>query len=282
LKTFQYHVPNSLEEACQLLFEFGSRGKLLAGGTDLLVKMKQKVLEPEHLISIGGIKGLKYIQDDKSAIRIGALTELQEIADSGIIRQKAPILADAASKVGSLQIRNRGTLGGNICNASPAADTVPPLLCLDAKVVVRGNSGKREIPLEKFFLGPGKVDLQPGEIVTEIVVPEPPSGTKGVYLKLGRRKGMDLSVVGVASLGRFRGDRFEMIRISLASVAPTAIRTTRAEHILMDGPVDPHRIVLGASEAASECQPISDVRGSEKYRKEMVRVLVEKAIRSVM
>jgi CO/xanthine dehydrogenase FAD-binding subunit len=282
LKTFQYHVPNSLEEACQLLSEFGNRGKLLAGGTDLLVKMKQKVLEPEHLISIGGIKGLKYIKEDASAIRIGALTELQQVADSEIIRQKAPILADAASKVGSLQVRNRGTLGGNICNASPAADTVPSLLCLDAKVAVRGKSDKREIPLQKFLLGPGKVDLQPGEIVAEVIVAIPPSGTKGIYLKLGRRKGMDLSIVGVASLGRFRGERFETIRISLASVGPTAIRTTRAERLLMDGPVDPHRVVLGASEAASECRPISDVRGSENYRKEMVRVLVEKAIRSVM
>jgi carbon-monoxide dehydrogenase medium subunit len=255
---------------------------VLAGGTDLLVKMKQKIFEPEHLIALGRIEGLRYIKEDGKKIRIGALTRLQEIAESEVVRQKIPVLAEAASKVGSVQIRHRGTLGGNVCNASPAADTVPPLICLEATAVIMGKSGERELPVEEFFVGPGKVNLHPGEIVTEIVVPIPNGNHKGVYLKLGRRKAMDISIVGVGGLGCFEKGRFESIRIALASVAATPIRAKRAEEILKKQRVDSGRVLLAANEAVSECQPISDVRGSASYREQMVKVLVEQAIRSIM
>ena len=282
MKAFQYHAPGSLEEACQLLVQYGDKGRPLAGGTDLLVKMKQKVLEPDHLISLREIGGLKYVSNEAGVIRIGALTELQQIADSDVIREKLPILAEAASQVGSVQIRNRGTLGGNICNASPAADTVPPLICLGARVVIKSVKGDRETPVESFFVAPGKVDLCEGEIVRELIIPIPGAHAKGVYLKLGRRKAMDISIVGAGALGSYRNRRFETVRLALASVAPTPIRAKKTEEILRDGVVDAQRISLAAREAASECQPISDVRGSASYRREMVKVLVEKAIRNMM
>lgn len=282
MKSFQYHAPHSLAEVCRLLLDHGVQARVLAGGTDLLVKIKQRIIEPEHLIALGRIEGLRYIRKDDKKIRIGALTPLQEIATSEVIRQKIPILAEAAEKVGSMQIRNRGTLGGNVCNASPAADTVPSLICLEATAAITGRGGERELPVEDLFVSPGKVNLQPGEIVTEIVVPVPNGNHKGIYLKLGRRKAMDIAIVGVGGLGCFEKGRFESIRIALASVAATPIRAKRAEEILKKQRVDSGRVLLAASEAASECQPISDVRGSASYREQMVKVLVEQAIRSIM
>jgi carbon-monoxide dehydrogenase medium subunit len=282
LKSFQYHVPNSLEEACSILFNAGDKGKLLAGGTDLLAKIKQKMVEPEHLISLREIRNLRYIQEDGRTIRIGALTVLQEIADSDVVRRKIPILAEAASQVGSVQVRNRGTLCGNICNASPAADTVPPLICLDARIRIKTLDNERDIEIENFFLGPGKVDLHPGELVTEIVVPVPEGNARGVYLKLGRRKAMDISIVGVAGFGLFRNGSCKVIRLALGSVAPTPIRAKRAENLLKNEPVNSNRISLAANEAASECQPISDVRGSSNYRRQMVKVLIERAIKDMI
>ncbi len=240
--------------------------------------MKQKVIEPDHLISLREIDGLKYISDGAGVIRIGALTELQQIVDSEIVRKKLPILAEAASQVGSVQVRNRGTLGGNICNGSPAADTVPPLICLGARILIKGVKGDHETPVESFFIGPGKVDLGEGEIVREIVVPIQEAQGKGVYLKLGRRKAMDISIVGVGALGRLGKGKFEDIRVALASVGPTPVRAKRAEEILKTGPVNSDCILRAADEAAAECQPISDVRGSANYREQMIKVLVEQAI----
>jgi carbon-monoxide dehydrogenase medium subunit len=282
LKSFQYHAPNSLEEACSLMLSVGEKGKLLAGGTDLLVKIKQDVIKPEHLVSLRRIRDLIFIQDDGSVVRIGALTPLQEIADSEVVRRKIPVLAEAASQIGSVQVRNRGTLGGNICNASPAADTIPPLICLDAKIRIKTLNGERETQIESLFIGPGKTDLQAGELVTEIIIPVPEGNAKGVYLKLGRRRAMDISIVGVGGLALFRNGRCETIRLALCSVAPTPIRAEQAESILKGMIADPNHILLAANEAASECQPISDVRGSANYRREMVKVLVEKAIRGMM
>ena len=281
MKSFEYSTPSSIKEACALLLELGDKGKVLAGGTDLLVQMKQKTVDANHIVSLKQIGSLNYTKDDNGWIRIGAMTPLQDIVDSKLIREKIGVVAEAASQIGSVQVRTRGTIGGNVCNASPAADTIPPLICLDAILTILGPSGERKTKIESFFRGPGKVDLQYGELVTEIGVRVPEQNTKSVYLKLGRRKAVEIAIVGVGATGVVRNGRCESIRVALGSVAPTPIRAKKAEEVLKDGPLGSERILSASDEAGSECRPISDVRGSASYRRKMVKALVGRALQSI-
>jgi carbon-monoxide dehydrogenase medium subunit len=277
----EYHRPTKLREALRLLSKYKESYKIVAGGTDLMPAARRSTASlprHTHVIDIGSIKELNYITMDDSIVRIGAATKISEIEISPVIRKHIPILADAASQLGSIQIRNLGTIGGNLCNASPAADTAPPLLVLDAKVNLKGINGQRLVPLTEFFTGPGGTILVPGEILTEVQIPitEPTAGS--CFIKLGRRNAFTLSIVCVATLVKVKDGVFDDVRIALGAVAPTPIRATKAEEYLTGEGVSEPAIDEGAKVAASEVAPIDDVRASAEYRRDMSYVLTKGAI----
>lgn len=260
-----------------------AEAKILAGGTDLLVHMRDRTIAPRYLVDIKNLDELHAISFDQSrGLTIGATATLNAVAASPPVRERYGLLAQAAQAVGSYQIRNRATLGGNLCNASPSADTAPALLVLDATALIFGPKGERTVPLVEFFTGPKKTILQPGEILIALQVPVPPPGAKGRYLKLGRCAAVDLSIVGVAVLGfpRAANGGYEF-RIALEAVAPTPIRVPRAEEILAQA-VDDESIEKAAQAAMETARPISDVRGSKEYRLAMVHSLTRRGVREVL
>ncbi|MGH8740792.1 MAG: FAD binding domain-containing protein [Burkholderiales bacterium] len=224
---------------------------------------------------IPGIGRLSF--DAREGLRIGALVTAREVEISPVILEKYLSLAQAARELGSIQVRNRATIVGNVCRASPSADTLPPLIADAAEVTLHGRNGERRLPLEDFFSGPGKTVLAPDELVTELRLPPPAPRTGKVYIKHGRRKAMELATVGVAvSLSR------DDVRIVLGAVAPTPIRARRAEQILRGKRIDATMIERAAQAAADEARPISNVRASAEYRREMVGVLVRRALRQAL
>lgn len=283
MKSFDYLKPQTFEEALSLLNQYGDRAKLMAGATDALVMTQQKKISPEVFISLRGIPGLDHIESD-GMFRIGALTTHRTIERSELIRKRFLLLAEASSVLGSVQVRNVGTIGGNLCTASPSAETAPPLLVYDAEVLLVSQKGERRLSLESFFLGPGETALDTKEILKEILLPFPPPNSSGAYLKLGRRKSVDLAVVNVAVLLTLNPKTriCERARIALGAVAPTPIRAKGAEAVLEGKLLDESIIRKAGEQAGKECSPISDIRGSAEYRREMVGVLVEKAIRQSM
>lgn len=281
LPDFEYHTPLTTEDALKLLSEYGERGRVLAGGTDLLVAMKFRRDTPEHLINIKAIEALKGISEDKSdLIRIGALTTLGEIEGSKVVAEKLPVLWDAVRVMASVQIRNLATVGGNLCSAWPSADTAPPLIALGASVMVRGAHGERAVLLEKFFQGPGKIDKKRDEILTEIQIPIPKENSSGAYLKLMRRNAMDLAIVGVAAQIELDPGRKKCntARIALGAVANTPVRATGAEEAVENKPFDANRAAEAGRIASENVSPRSSIRASGEYRKEMVAVQVKKAL----
>ncbi len=281
-----FYQLTSLQETLGLLAEYGSRAKLIAGGTDILVGIKEETTEvPECLISIGHISdldGLKY--QEGTGLTIGALTKVGELETSAQVREVYPALACAAKTIGSRQVRNLATAVGNVCNASPAADLVPVLLVLEASVKAVGQQGERTIKLEEFFLGPSQTALSPEELVTEISVPPPPNGARTAYMKHSVRRAMDIALVGVAVLARLDSKKqaVEDYRLALGAVAPTPIRARAVEEIILGKPPE-ENIILKVAQAASElAQPISDIRSSAEYRKEIVKVLVKRASKQAL
>lgn len=277
----EYHRPTELEQALELLSEHKEDCKIIAGGTDLIPAARQgRMLLPRHIhiIDISSIKELNYIIKDGALIRIGATARLSEIGMSAVVKEHLPVLADAASQMGSLQVRNLGTIGGNLCNASPAADTASPLLVLDAMVNVRGIDRQRLVPLKGFFTGPGKTTLAPGEILAEVQIPLTKPAGSSCFIKLGRRNAFTLSIVSVATLVKVKDGIFDDIRIALGSVAPTPFRASKAEEHLIGEKVNEQVIDDGANVVASEVKPISDVRAGAEYRRDMSFVLTKRAI----
>lgn len=284
MKSFQYQKVPTLEEAFHLLERYGERAKILAGGTDLLVKMHNRAVHPEILIDLKGIAGLDGIQYDPGAgLRIGALTSIHRLESSPLIKEKFRVVAQAASSLGSYQIRTRATLGGNLCNASPAADMIPGLISLGGKAKILSKTGERFLPLEDFFAGPGRSNLRPGEILTEVQVPSPPAGAGFHYAKHTIRKAMDLAIVGVAvSLSPDPAkDRCAEVKIALGAVGPVPLRAIKAEACLRGQKIDGPLISCVARLASEEARPVTDIRASVEYRREMVRVLTHRAIKQV-
>ena len=280
LKPFDYFEPETLFEASRIRSEKGEGAYFLAGGTDLLVRMKRGEVRPSTLINLKRIRGLNGIdRNPENALSIGALTSISALAQSSLIQSESPVLAQAAGLLGSPSIRTLATLGGNIGRASPASDMAPSLMVLTARVWVEGPGGKRELPLEAIIAGPGKTTLMPGEVITSFWIPKVPLCSGATYLKLGRREGMDLALVGVAVFLKLdeKGEATEA-RIALASVAPIPIRARNAEEELLSGPLTKERIGKAALAAVSDSSPLSDVRASAAYRKEMIRVLTCRAV----
>jgi len=284
LPRFDHLESKTVEEACLLLSKYKGKAKVIAGGTDLLPAMRNREVTPAYIINVRSIPNLDYIHyTDAEGLKIGALATLYDIESSPIIREKFPMVADAASKIGTPQVRNMGTIGGNLCNAAPSADTAPPLIGLEAKAKINGPNGERVIALEEFFIGPGENALQADEILTEIQIPNPPPHTRGVYLKLPARTMVDLAVVGVAVVVTLDDKERSIVdaKIVLGAVAPTPVRARQAEDIIRGKAISRELIEKAAEAAAGEAKPISDLRGSASYRKEMVNTLTKRAIRQV-
>lgn len=278
MKSFTYKASVTLNEACRILAE-NKGARILAGGTDLLVKMKRGSMTPELVVDIKKIPELYGINTQSSGmIFIGALTTLAELAGSAVIREKVPVLAATAAKMASMQVRNRATIGGNLCNAAPSADLAPPLIALDAQAVILGPKGERQIPLAAMFQGPGITTLDHGDILTGLLIPLPHRDKRFIYLKHGTRRAMDIAVVGVA-VGLLRKDQVcQEADIVLGAVAPIPLQAGAASRQLMDGGLTEKNIERAADIAATEATPISDVRASAGYRQEIVKTLVKRAI----
>jgi carbon-monoxide dehydrogenase medium subunit len=278
MKRFQYYEPKTFEQATSLLHHFKGAASLLAGGTDLLVEMKERLRHCEHVVNIKKIPDMSQLEySEQGGLKIGALVTTRLIETDVSVRTIYPALAQAASELGSIQVRNRATVVGNLCRASPSADTIPPLIAARAVVHIRGESGTRTVELESFFTGPGKTVLAPDEIVSQITLPPPGSGTRSVYIKHGRRKAMELATVGVAVTLALDGNVCRDIRIVLGAVAPTPIRAKQAEQVLRGHAIGVSAFKQAAEEAMRECTPISNVRSSADYRREMVRVITNRA-----
>ena len=284
LKDFEYFAPTTLDEALSLMNRYGEAAEIIAGGTDLLPSMKQSEVRPKYIISLKRIPELDHIEySEKGGLKIGALATLQSIASSAIIKDKFELLAMACNQMANPRIRNTGTVGGNVCNAAPSADTAPPLIGLEAKAKIRGGlKGERIVLFEEFFTGPGQTVLQSGEILTEIQIPNPSPHTVGTYLRLSGRSRINIALVGVAVV--FRLDQGNIIdpKIVLGSVAPTPIRAHTAEETIKGKAIGDELIEKAAQAAAEEAKPISDIRSSAEYRKEVVKVLTRRAIEQVI
>jgi CO/xanthine dehydrogenase FAD-binding subunit len=283
LPRFEFEEPKSLEDACELMASFGAKAKVLAGGTDLLVNMKKKVLAPAHVVSLGRVEPLKSLEGSNGSIRIGALMTASAIAEAEGVKKGFSALARAASWLGSPLIRNLATIGGNLASARPAADFPPPLMAYGAEVLLRKKGGERKVPLEAFFKGPGMTVVEPDEILADIVVPKPPSGSGAGYMKLGVRKALEISIVNVAAFLSLDGAGvIRTARVVLGAVAPIPIRAPSAETVLV-GQMPSQEVFAKAGDAAAgDSRPIDDFRGSAEYRREMVKVLTRRALQTAL
>ncbi len=275
MKEAMYFGETEMGKALKLLGQYRKKAVILAGGTDLVPKINYYKLKPEVLVYIGKL-GLDYIREKNRKLLIGATTSMAKIAASKLVARKAGALAEAARQAGTSAIRTAATIGGNLANASPAADLATPLLAMDAELLLRSDKGKRTVPLKDFFTGPGKTVLRPGELIVEIAIP--PAKGKTVFLKLGRRKAMTLSVVNVAVRLEMGGKKCQDARIAMGSVAPTPLRCLRAEELLKGRGPDRALFAQCSVEAMAACNPVDDQRGTAWYRRQAGTALVAKAL----
>jgi carbon-monoxide dehydrogenase medium subunit len=275
----EYFEPRSVSEALSVLARHGAEAKIIAGGTDVMVDIKFKE-EPGGLVNIKKIPGLNGISENGAGLRIGPLTTIREIETSTFVREKLPVLWEAAHQFASLQVRNTATIGGNICRASPSGETLGPLLVLDAKAKLAFGDGEKTVPFTSFFQGPGKSSVGVDGLLIEIDIPYPPAGSKSVYLKHAVRGAMDIAMVGVAVLmtpdsGK---NNIQDVRIGLAAVAPTPIRATKTEALLRGKPLTAALVKEAAALASTEASPINDQRSSAEYRRWIVEALTRNGL----
>jgi len=277
LKKFEYLQPGSIDEAISILAAHGEKARYIAGGTDVMVKIKEGKIEPLYLVSLRRVSGLAFIQRDPEGIlHIGALTTHRMLEKSALIRRHYPCITDAVENIGSVQIRNVATIGGNICNAVPSADGVIPLLILGAHLTLVGPKGKRSLPLKSFFLGPGQTLIEPGEILTEFFIPPLPPRSGGAYIKHTRREAMELPLLGVGMvLSLAEDDKTCLkVRIGLGVAAPTPLRAFEAEAYLTGQEINDTTLAETARVAVKETRMRDSIRGRAWYRREMVGVLI--------
>src|SRR5574339_333312 len=281
LPEFEYIRPANLAEASDFLSHHPGTARPFLGGTDVFVRMRDGFIKPEFLVDVKNLDGTNELRFDPHAgLTIGAAVNMNRVAASADVQEHYPLLAEACRSVASYQLRTRATIIGNICNASPAGDTIGACLVFGGVLRIHGMNGLRQEPLSAFFQGPGKTTLKPGDIVTAIHLPLPPQGCAGKYIKLGRNQLSDLSIVAVTALGYkdstcTSGYRF---RLALTSVAPVPLMPVEVETYLANNPPTPDAIHEAARLAYEACSPIDDVRGSARYRKQMVRNLSVKAL----
>lgn len=279
---FEYLRPKSISETLKLLNQFKGQAAILAGGTDLIVKMRLGKVIPQALIDIKGIAELSGVKSTAKQVLIGPLTTITEIATDPILKKVLPVLPRTALLMASPQVRNRGTIGGNICNAAPSADMAPPLLVLGTKIKYATRTGTKTVNLEDFFKGPSQTILGNKDLVTAFIIPVLQTGTRVGFRTLTLREAMDLSVVSAAAFVRKEHGIIKEARIALGAVAPIPLRAKAAEKRLIGTTGQTEHIQAASAAAASECRPISDVRASEKYRCEMVRVVTRRVLEEIL
>lgn len=279
LPKFDFLDPSTLDEAISLVVKHEGEAKIIAGGTDVLPMLRRKELRPNYLVSVMGISELNHLRMEQE-LRIGSTARIRQIERDPVVRRKFPILADAVDNFASIQIRNMATLGGNLCNGAPSADMATPLICLDAIAKIRGPNGDRAILLDEFFVAPGKTILEKGEILTEIVIPRIDGNTGGAYVKLMRRRAMDLPIVGV-SVQVWLDDLSvcRKVRIAMGVAGPVPLRAKKAETILQGVGIVDEAIEEAALAAIQEARPRTSFRASLEYRRDMIGVLLRRAIK---
>lgn len=277
LRPFELLEPETVEEAVQILSSYGVKAKVLAGGIDLLSKMRRWQIKPECLVSIRRIPGLEYIESNGgSRLSIGALTTLRSIELSPTIQKNWTILYEAACQIASIQVKTMGTVVGNLCVATPASDIASVLFVLGAELKIVGPALEKTVPIENFYIGVDQTILEPNQIVAEILIPGIPVGAGGAFLKLEKTKA-DIAKVNVAVTVKVINDTCEEARIALGAVAPTVIRANKAEATLKGQKLEQKIISEAAEVAAEEAKPITDMRSTAEYRQQMVAVLVRRA-----
>lgn len=283
MRRFDLNLPRSVDECLKILTDRGSDAKLVAGGTDLLPQLKNGLLKPACVVDLSGVPALRAVRNaNGDGLRLGAAVTARTIELDPHIRATYPALAESGALVGSVQVRNLATVGGNLCNAAPSADMAPPLLALDAEAIIVGPQGERRVPLASFFLGVRRTVLAADELLLGLMVPAPGPGSGGHYLRHTPRRELDIAVVGVASQITLSGGVCQKARIALASVAPTPVRATAAEAALVGQPVTPALIERAATLAVDAARPISDQRGSADFRRHLVRVLTHRTLTTAL
>ncbi len=277
MKAFGYIAATSTADAVALLAEHGT-ARILAGGTDLLADLKSAEHVPGVLIDISRLEELHGIALAADGLRLGALVTHSEIVESPLVQRMFPALADAAHSIGAVQTRNLGTLGGNLVTCVPSMDSGPTLMALDARVTVVGRAGTRQMPLADLFVGPRRTSLAVDELLVEIVIPKENLGKPAAFQKFGLRKGQALALVNAAASFWLRDDRFATPRIALGAVAPTVFRAPKAEAFLANRAATAEAMEEAGRIAATEAKPISDFRASADYRRDLVAVLVKRAL----
>ena len=286
IRPFEYHTADTLKGALEMIGDYSPEVSVLAGGTDLVLAMKHKERHPAHIVNLNKIKELAFTETKNGSIRIGALTRLADLGADAGLKENLPVLCEAVNLIGSWQIRNVATIGGNICTASPAADSASPLLALDARLVVADAGNETEIPLSSFFSGPGETRLKPDQIVKEIIIDRPKARSNGCYLKFMRKRAVDLSLAGVAFQAEVdeAGNKLVRLGVGLGGVAPTPIRAPEAEAMLIGlscrEALD--KIPEAARAAVAATSPIDDIRASADYRRAIVEVFFQQAAEKVL
>jgi carbon-monoxide dehydrogenase medium subunit len=275
---FSYHRPATLTEACQLASRLGEGVRFLAGGTELLVDLKSKRDTAEHLVSLRDVHELRRIREDTDGLHIGAMASLAEVAESPAVARGFLALREAILTMGGAQIRNQATIGGNFCRAVSCADTPPLCLAAGARLRLVRGEGERILPAEEFFVGPRQTVLQPGEVLVEIHLPPLPAATGASYQRFSLRSGMAVAVAAVAALIRLDGERIGAARVVLGAVAPVPLIARACTAILADEPPSAGLFARAGMAAAAEAQPITDIRGSKAYRRELVEILTIRAL----
>lgn len=276
---FEFHSPRSLPETLGLLTRYDGKARVLAGGSDLVPKLLKGTLDLDAVISLRHVEELRGIDfDEADGLTIGATARHNEVLSHDAVRSRYPDLVEALSQLATVQVRNMGTIAGNLCNASPCADSAPPLLAHEASLEIIGPDGERALPLDEFFLGPGQTALAPGEILTSIHVPLPPAGAGFAFRSISARSNVDMSAVSVGVMLRLEKSRVADARIFLGAVGPTTLRASSAEAVLRDKAATDALAKEAGEAAASEAKPISDVRASARWRRRMVGVLTTRAI----
>jgi aerobic carbon-monoxide dehydrogenase medium subunit len=276
-------LPTSVEECLRTLAERGPDARVVAGGTDLLVQLKNGMLRTGCVVDLSGVSQLRQLaRANGSGLRIGAAVTARTLERDPGVKAAYPAIAESGALVGSVQVRNLATLGGNLCNAAPSADMAPPLMALDAEAVIAGPKGTRRVPFASFFLGVRRTVLQPGELLVEIAVPDPGPHSGGNYRRHTPRRELDIAVVGVASQLTLSKGVCARARIALAAVAPTPVRATAAERLLEGHPVTPELIERAAGAAVEAAHPISDQRGSADFRRHLVQVLTRRTLTTAL
>ncbi|MBU0990719.1 MAG: FAD binding domain-containing protein [Proteobacteria bacterium] len=276
MNKFDYLKPTSVDEAISLFGKQTEAAKYIAGGTDVMVKIKDGKIKPGCLISLRHLQGLDHLTYEDGELRIGAMVTHRMLELSPVIRKEFPILTDAVENIGSVQVRNVATIGGNIVNAVPSADGAIPLITLGAEIRIRGPEGERAMPLEDLFVGPGETVLRPGEILSEFVIPRLPSRTGGAYCKHTRRAAMELPLLGVAVMVSLEDDMLTctQARIGLGVLAPTPMRARNAEATMEGQALNDQTLKKAGEAAAAECKARDTIRCAAWYRRDMVKVLV--------